>query len=440
MSTKRKAPATLATPVLQQTAKTPIKSRIDESRTAVTKAAPPTQSTPQSEIIEIPSDSSSNYDDLSDSEEEASDEEVAREADGRQQQLTLPETVQASSKTEDGRRPSAAESQDTGPIDDNEEGEPDEPTFGELIGRSDVIDVSSGPITTSLPNGVAASQSLATTSGQITMSLGTALNQALRTDDTSLLDTCINTSDIPTVRATIARLDSTLAGALLQKLAQRLHRRPGRAHSLMSWVQWTLVAHGGALAARPEVTRQLRELSRVLDERARGLNSLLVLKGKLDLLEAQMTMRRENRSRGQGGLFDDRDDGLDEEDEGIVYVEGEEEVEEETAGAKMVNGTSKAKRKATAAADDEDMDGIPLINGTAGDSEDEDDEEDSNDEMDVDRNGLIDDEAEESLDEDEVDFDDEDEEDEDDEEEDDSEVEVAPPPKKAKQASTSKRR
>ncbi len=124
-------------------------------------------------------------------------------------------------------------------------------------------------------------------------SLGTVLSQALRTDDNDLLESCLLTTDLPTVRATIERLNSSLTGALLARLAARMHRRPGRAHSLMTWVQWTLVAHGGALAGRADVLGRLSELNRVLEERARGLGSLLALKGKLDMLDSQMQLRRE---------------------------------------------------------------------------------------------------------------------------------------------------
>jgi U3 small nucleolar RNA-associated protein 5 len=436
MSTKRKPPATLAKPALQQNAQTPHKSRIDDSRTTVSKTVP-VESTSQSEMIEISSDSTSDYDDedFADDEEPVDDEKDGKADEVRQQQLTPPETVQASLKSELIRPNVQVADDENGGSEDGEEDSSDEPVFSQFRGRDGVVDVPSGLADPRHQNALSIQQSLSAP-GQVTTSLGTVLNQALRTDDTDLLDTCLNTSDIPTVRATISRLDSNLAGALLQKLAQRLHRRPGRAHSLMSWVQWTLVAHGGALAARPEITRQLADLSRVLDERARGLNSLLVLKGKLDLLEAQMVMRRENRSRGTGG-WDDRDEELDDDREGIVYVEGESE-DEDAAATKLMNGKSRTKR--SIADGDEEEDGVPLINGTARDSDDDEDEEGSDDDdMDVDRNGLIDDEAEESMDEDEVDYDDEDEE-EDEDDGDDSDVDVAPPPKKLKQASTSSRR
>jgi U3 small nucleolar RNA-associated protein 5 len=63
-------------------------------------------------------------------------------------------------------------------------------------------------------------------------SLGTVLTQALRTNDKELLDSCL--------QVVVERLPSPLVGTLLQRLAERLHRSPGRAGMLMAWVQWSL--------------------------------------------------------------------------------------------------------------------------------------------------------------------------------------------------------
>src|SRR5436305_8171617 len=97
-----------------------------------------------------------------------------------------------------------------------------------------------------------------------------------------------------------------------------MHKRPGRAGSLMVWVQWTLVAHGGYLATQPDLMKKLTTLKRVIDDRARGLQPLLSLKGKLDMLEAQMQLRRSMQSSGMGP--DEEDD-----EEGVIYVEGQED-------------------------------------------------------------------------------------------------------------------
>ena len=211
---------------------------------------------------------------------------------------------------------------DAGSQEEPVEQEVGSPTFGDLIraNASDPIDVA-----THLPDNHAQSLVPANPTSlqplSSGLSLGTVLTQALRTNDTNLLETCFHTQDLSTVRATIERLESSFATALLQRLAERLHSRPGRAGSLMVWIQWTLVAHGGYLAGQPKMMRKLRSLHKVVRERASSLQSLLSLKGKLDMLEAQMNLRRSVLERGRGGNVDDEDEDKD----AVIYVEGQED-------------------------------------------------------------------------------------------------------------------
>lgn len=393
MATKRKL-ANVAKPV-QQGVKQPNSTRLDETRTAVSV---PDQlhpsSSKQAEPIEISSDSDSNYDDLSDLDDLG---ETALQSDSAQK---------VPSKSNGGAVDTEMKEKDD---QDGDESDAD-PTFGDLIRTHETVDVAaavqgtaqtSTALTTLPPRQIAAPSAT---------SLGTVLAQALRTDDSDLLESCLQVSDITIIRNTIQRLDSNLAGALLTQLAARLHRRPGRAHNLMSFVQWTLIAHGGALATQQDIQRRLAELNRVLEERSRGLNSLLALKGKLDMLEAQMTLRRGNRSR-RGARVDSDEEESDGE-EGLIYVEGQED--EVTP-----NGVPRRK--------EDEEDDFPVTNGVASDSEEESDDEDQ-DEMEVDEF------AEEPLDEDEVDHEDIED---DSAEEDESEAEDAPPAKVQKKSKSS---
>lgn len=396
MATKRKL-AKIAKPV-ENTTKLPNSTRIDESRTAVS-VPERLQSTASNKIetIEISSDSDSNYDGLSDFDNQDDGDETALEPES---------DAQAQMKAK-------SSGVDTQMRDADQEGEESdaEPTFGDLVRNQETVDVAAAlgaqqthdasTALTALPQ-----RQIAPTA----TSLGTVLAQALKTDDTDLLESCLHTSDTTVIRNTIQRLDSSLAGTLLTQLAARLHRRPGRAHNLMSFVQWTLIAHGGALATQPDIQKRLAELNRVLEERSRGLNSLLALKGKLDMLEAQMTLRRGNKSRRHDKGGSDSEDEEEETVEGIVYVEGQED-------EPVANGVSRRR--------DEDDDELPVANGVASDSEEESDEEDQ-DELDVDEF------AEESVDEDEVDHDDIEEDSA--EEEDESEPEAAPPAKMQKKS------
>lgn len=250
--------------------------------------------------------------------------------------------------------------------------EPEEPSFGDLIRANapEPIDVQAtfkDPHEQAVaPNPEGAAN---LPSG---MSLGTVLTQSLRTNDVNLLETCFHIKSLPTVRATIERLDSALAAALLQKLAERLHRRPGRAGSLMDWIQWTLVAHGGYIASQPEVMKQLASLYRVVQERANSLQPLLALKGKLDMLEAQMNLRKRLQARSKARHAIDEED-----DDRVIYVEGqaESDTEDETAN---INSPRQALIGQTVDGSDHE---------SSGESDDEDDE-DAEDDMPTTVNGV----------------------------------------------------
>lgn len=375
-ATKRKAPGKLATPVARAGVKIPNKSTIDESNTTVSGAE-----AVQADTIEI---SSGEEDEYSSGDDEMADAPVA--------------AIKAATNNGGANKADSDEDAEDGD-DDNAS-----PSFGELLRGNDPIDVTAllaQPITAG--NGAVARSSKAVVNPVSHRSLTATLTQALKSDDTDLLESCLNTGDLPTIRNTIEEIDSTYAGMLLTKLAARLYRRPGRAGNLMTWVQWTIIAHGGALASQPKVVQGLAGLQKVLAERAKGLNSLLTLKGKLDLLQGQMELRRKMQVRG-GAEGEDEDD--EDEDEHVIWVEGEDAV----------------------AADDDDS-AAPLTNGHGAASDDEDDDEDAGadeDESvegeDLDENEVAYDDAEDSMGED-----------------DESDAEPAPPSKLQKIANVFRR-
>lgn len=473
---------TLVKPAVQQSAKTPTKPKVDETMAAVSAAGSLPLNSSHAETIEISSDSSSNYDEFSDREEgeDQNEEDSGRESSAAGSKNHVSGQTTPPSEAALARKPSqlAADTDaDTEMQEDRPSASDDEatsPTFGDLIRGSSTVAVINVPATsltstsrrhhhhnprgstplslnaTSSQHALAIKSSTTGAGGAVMAparpsappptlsSLGTVLNQALRTDDAVLLESCLHTTDLPTVRATIQRMDSALAGTLLTKLAARMHRRPARAHSLMAWVQWTLVAHGGALAAQPDLVRRLAELSRVLEERARALPSLLVLKGKLDMLDSQMQLRRDNLGAGGGrgrsghGYEDGDDEDEDEdedEEEGVVYVEGDED-KEGVDGTSTRSGMTNGVPRTRVTGDDE----LILANGIGGETDDDsEDDEGSMNGMDVDDDG---DEAasQRSLDESEVDFDDVE------ESEDDTDGDAVGPPTKMQKVGRTTRR
>ena len=207
--------------------------------------------------------------------------------------------------------------------DDVDDQEPEEPSLGDMLQarHPDPIDVQA-----SMPNLMADRRALVPASGQRTLSapsgtsLGTVLTQALKTNDKNLLESCFQTTHHATIRSTVQRLQSHHVATLLERLAERMHRSPGRTSTLMIWVHWALVAHGGYLASQPELMKQLKSLSQVVRERASGLQPLLQLKGKLDMLSAQLELRRTLQAESRAANAEDDDD-----EEGVVYVEGQDD-------------------------------------------------------------------------------------------------------------------
>ena len=311
------------------------KMHVDESQAVVT-TGDQHELTPtpveKSEVINISSgEEGSDYEDDGGDEDKGEGEVlVGKPSQASSKDDPLPETV-----SQKGRTPS----QDIdvtmrdAPKEDNDAGEEsagagaDEPSFGELIRAS-----ASGPVDVQAAFAVPDAQALAPVNDRPSqlpsgISLSTVLTQSLRTNDVSLLETCLHVRDLAIVRNTIERLDSSLTSTLMQKLAERFHSRPGRAGSLLIWIQWTLVAHGGYLASQPGAMKTLAALHRVISERARSLPLLLSLKGKLDMLESQMNLRASMQARSKAQLAADEHD-----DEDVIYIEGQEEDESDDEG------------------------------------------------------------------------------------------------------------
>ncbi|KAL4792124.1 Dip2/Utp12 family-domain-containing protein [Aspergillus venezuelensis] len=294
----------------------------------------------------------------------------------------------------------AAESGAEDESEDNEDEDDDEaaePTFGELMRAhaAEEIDVEGEldddvhtrslipgkPITTvqAIPSGV---------------SLSTVLSQSLKTNDNDMLEACFHTGDAGTIRTTIQRLDSPLAATLLQRLAERLSARPGRYGHLLVWVQWTCIAHGGALAGNKDLLKQMSTLFKVMDQRSSTLSSLLLLKGKLDMLDAQLGLRQSLRENADQMDSDD--------DENVIYVEGYDDEDDDDSDAENTKATATTaidtpRTKAIRGETD-----ISLLDDDGEAGSEDDDEEDDEDDLDEDADegdvtNILDVEAEESA-------------------------------------------
>lgn len=311
------------------------------------------------------------------------------------------------------------------------EGEPqDEPTFGDLLQarHPDPIDVGK-----SLQKADQDSRGVVPATFPTEHSLGTILSQALRSNDKNLLETCFSEKDPNTIRRTIQRQKSHEIATLLEIIAERIHRNPGRTGTLLVWVQWSLVSHGGYLANQPELMRKVKALGQVVRERAAGLQPLLHLKGKLDLLSAQLDIRRNMLDDSRALNAEDVDDP-----DGVLYIEGEDQHSSDSDDAEEADDmlrllpSQKTKKFQDISGDESQEEGMNprLPNGLELDG----DDDSSVDENDDDGDGMLDIEAEEGSENDEEDSEeeaasDQEEEDDDDESDDgESDTIVVKPP------------
>ncbi|PHH84224.1 hypothetical protein CDD83_2293 [Cordyceps sp. RAO-2017] len=175
MSTKRKAPAKLAAPVARAAATLPTKNTIDESRTSV--LGTDTLPSSQMETIEISSDNDDEDEDDSDG---ASSHGGDRPGDAQPAEDAASSGAGAAPATRlNGLKRGGEES----------DGEPTSPSFGELLRDGEVIDVAAVLQQGGAANGAVAPRPRAAAIVPPShQSLTTVLSQALRTDDTDLLE------------------------------------------------------------------------------------------------------------------------------------------------------------------------------------------------------------------------------------------------------------
>ncbi|KAL9113278.1 MAG: hypothetical protein Q9227_002613 [Pyrenula ochraceoflavens] len=385
--------------------------RVDESRTVVLDASNEAGNVNSlddrqsiSSVNEGEGNSADENEESRDESEGSEDEKTIKQTQGNRRippdaalSDSLDEDMQDAEDVPDNERAKTGLGSQEDPDDDGE------PTFGDMIEQrtvEDPISVADALVAPSSNPVLDASKSLQTLPSGV--SLSTVLTQSLRTNDQSLLESCFHITDPPTIRRTIERLDSSLAGILFHKLTERLSR-PGRYTQLLVWVQWICAAHGGVVATRPDCFEKIKLLNAALSKRSQTLDSLLLLKGKLDMLEAQVSLR--NNMKAQRSLASGRTPGNDD----VIYIEGQEE--ESSSDGDDAGPRSRPKSKDSARkslppladeGDEEDDDDIPMVNGVDSDSEDaeqgEEEEEEEEEAEREDEDEMIDSEADVSAD------------------------------------------
>ncbi|ANB12903.1 Utp5p [Sugiyamaella lignohabitans] len=280
--------------------------------------------------------------------------------------------------------------------DDDDEDDDDEET---LADRLDALNTTSSD---SKLNGSAKSATKSIPKAEFATpgSFAVILNQALRTNDRALLESCLVNRDETMVKVSVQRLDSSLAVTFLERLAEKLARSPSRAGQLNIWIKWVMISHGGYLVTLPNLLKTLSSLHSTVSERVTTLPRLLALQGRLELLNSQMEIRRDLLAESRRA---EEDDNEEEDEAAVEYVEegtyimnGEEDFDDndddEDADdddedlvddiSAFTNGTAQDdfEEDIIMGDDDEGYSDLEAVETMAGD-DDEDDDEDDEDEI-----------------------------------------------------------
>lgn len=168
------------------------------------------------------------------------------------------------------------------------------------------------------------------------------LSQSLKTNDHALLESLLTSHNEENIKISVQRLESAQAVLLLERLADKISKSPGRAGQLMIWIKWTLIAHGGYLVQVPNLAKSLSSLHLTLSNKVGMIPRLLTLQGRVEMLRTQLQMRKDiaeqvngaaNRRAIAAAENDDDSDVDDEvayiEDENMLIVNGEEDYDED---------------------------------------------------------------------------------------------------------------
>jgi len=167
------------------------------------------------------------------------------------------------------------------------------------------------------------------------------LTQALKNEDNALLEDCLSCRDHTLITNTVRRLPVTSVLPFLKQVSNRVRSKPGRASTLVFWIRAVLTEHTAYLTSVPAAGGVLAELFQAADARLGNFDRFLKLQGRLDLIMAHISHRRNagdhhsamasatfvHRETGTGDEEDDEED--DEVEDGMDLEDLDDEEEDE---------------------------------------------------------------------------------------------------------------
>lgn len=171
------------------------------------------------------------------------------------------------------------------------------------------------------------------------LSIHHQLAQSLTSNDVKLLETCLGNTDTDLIDATIAHLSVLQIIPLLNAIVERFERNAQRAPALLKWIRAVVVQQSAYLASTKELQRKIQDVHTILQERAKPLQTLEKLRGRLELVMGQGELRRKLMEQQKQATIDamvDIDEIESEDNSGDS--EDETASEEEHDAGKVPNG------------------------------------------------------------------------------------------------------
>ena len=193
-------------------------------------------------------------------------------------------------------------------------------------------------------------------------SLAALLSQALRADDTALIERCLSVSDSTTIANTVAKLPASAAMKLLSECAARAQAKPNAGERCAAWARTILLHHAGYASTAPKARATLMRLSQTIESHVSMQGALQSLLGRLELV------LHASAARGSG-----------------ADVAGEDDLEATTTVYSEATDAVDVLQDVIAQDDEEkDDEGEDWETDEEGESDEEDEEEDSSDDEDED--------------------------------------------------------
>lgn len=122
-------------------------------------------------------------------------------------------------------------------------------------------------------------------------SLQTVLVQALHSNDSDLLEACLQHTKPDVINSTVRRLPTEYLIPLLTELITKFQEKPGRAPALLIWIKSVLTIHTAYLMTVPDLVGKLGNFYQALDTRLGVFPKLLALRGRLDIVQSQVNVK-----------------------------------------------------------------------------------------------------------------------------------------------------